>query len=66
MFIQVPFWVEGATGYVGGGFSPRVGRLLAFRRDPPPSTSGPKAPEMGGGGGRLAAEEGFSRGLASC
>ena len=44
-----------------------MGRLLAFRRDSPPSRSGPKAPKGGGcgRGGRLAAEEGFSWGLAS-
>ena len=32
---------------------PRGGRLLAFRRDSPPSRSGPKAPRGGRGGGAL-------------
>ena len=38
--LQVECWYE-----------PRVGRLLAFGRDSPPSRSGPKAPGGGGGGG---------------
>ena len=55
--------------YVRPPSSPRVGRLLAFRRDPPLRRNGPKAPPPGGGGGllgvRLAVEEGFFGGLAS-
>ena len=51
----------------------RVGRLLAFRRDPPPVEVGQRPLGGGGGGfgggalggGRLAVEEGFSKGLAS-
>ena len=35
----------------------RVGRPLAFRRDSPPSRSGPKAPRGGGGGSRTQTEE---------
>ena len=43
---------------------PRVGRPLAFRRDSPPSRSGPKAPRGGGGGGGGGGLEGEVQGGA--
>ena len=63
------FWSRHRYPGQDSAVNPRVGRPLAFGRDSPPSRSGPKAPRGGGGGafggGGLAAEEGFSKGLAS-